>query len=119
MQSNLLAQSKQWLIPAYYYATLPLRYLASSLANQTGMQPIATLFYHRVADDALAEHVSLLDHRNDLPAFMAFAGFMRDRLMEVRVEHLSFRLVVIVVIVSDINFGGLFRLHAKFNDAIE
>lgn len=52
MQSNLLAQSKEWLIPAYYYATLPLRYLASSLANRTGMQPIATLFYHRVADSS-------------------------------------------------------------------
>jgi hypothetical protein len=51
MQSNLISQLKRWLLPAYYYSTLPFRQVGSSLAGAAGKQPIAVLFYHRVADE--------------------------------------------------------------------
>jgi peptidoglycan/xylan/chitin deacetylase (PgdA/CDA1 family) len=47
----LISPWKRWLLPAYYYGTWPLRRFASSLASAAGLQPIAVLFYHRVADD--------------------------------------------------------------------
>lgn len=50
MQSNLTSQCREWLLPAYYYGTLPARRLASRLASLAGMQPVAVIFYHRVAD---------------------------------------------------------------------
>ena len=52
MQNNLISSWKQWLLPAYYYGSWPLRQLGSSLASLAGMQPVAVLFYHRVADDS-------------------------------------------------------------------
>jgi peptidoglycan/xylan/chitin deacetylase (PgdA/CDA1 family) len=50
MQSNLISQCREWLLPAYYYGTLPARRLTSHLASLAGMQPIAVVYYHRVAD---------------------------------------------------------------------
>ncbi len=52
MQSNTISSWKQWLLPAYYFGTWPLRRVGSSLASLAGRQPIAVLFYHRVADES-------------------------------------------------------------------
>ena len=41
---------KRWLLPAYYYGSLPLRSIGSTLASAVGQHPIAVVFYHRVAD---------------------------------------------------------------------
>lgn len=42
---------KEWLLPAYYYGTLPLRRCGTLRASSAGRMPISVLFYHRVADE--------------------------------------------------------------------
>lgn len=48
----MIAHWKRWLLPAYYYGSLPLRSIGSTLASAVGQQPIAIVFYHRVADQS-------------------------------------------------------------------
>jgi peptidoglycan/xylan/chitin deacetylase (PgdA/CDA1 family) len=52
MQGNWLSQWKEWLLPAYFYGTWPLRRLGRSVATLVGKHPIAIVFYHRVADES-------------------------------------------------------------------
>ena len=47
----MISNWKRWLLPAYYYGSLPLRRFGSSLASAIGQQPIAVVFYHRVSDE--------------------------------------------------------------------
>lgn len=47
----MISTWKRWLLPAYYYGTLPLRSIGSTLSSAVGQQPIAVVFYHRVADE--------------------------------------------------------------------
>jgi peptidoglycan/xylan/chitin deacetylase (PgdA/CDA1 family) len=51
MQMNLSTSLRQFLLPAYYYGSWPIRQLGLSVARLAGKQPISVLYYHRVADD--------------------------------------------------------------------
>lgn len=48
--STLLSPLKGRLIGAYYYATLPGRWLVNAAAAREGKAPVMVIFYHRVAD---------------------------------------------------------------------
>lgn len=48
--STILSPLKGRLIGAYYYATLPGRWLVNAAAAREGRAPVMVIFYHRVAD---------------------------------------------------------------------